>query len=176
MVPLTEVVSGGSRQSSQNFCIQSQEFRMEMSTQTCSFSNAASLPSPLRLVGPDSQNNRRYLRGGGGAAHSSPVQVFGRSWGVPVAIGSGIRGCLELEAGGGGGRGGGAIVLVCTYFGRRNFNMLPDNSRPTIYLYYLKDTNVFRHQTVRCFVVQLPCCDSPQNQNQRGKNARKQLL
>jgi hypothetical protein len=54
--------------------------------------------------------------------------------------------------------------------------MLPDNSRPTIYLYYLKDTNVFRHQTVRCFVVQLPCCDSPQNQNQRGKKARKQLL
>jgi hypothetical protein len=117
MVPLTEVVSGGSRQSSQNFCIQSQEFRMEMSTQTCSFSNAASLPSPLRLVGPDSQNSRRYLRGGGGVVHSSPVQVFGRSRGVPVAvaIGGGIRGCLELEAGGGGGRGGGAIVLFCTY-------------------------------------------------------------
>lgn len=83
----------------------------------CSFSNAASLPSPLRLVGPDSQNSRRYLRGGGGDVHSSPVQVFGRSWGVPVAvaIGGGIRGCLELEAGGGGGRGGGAIVLFCTY-------------------------------------------------------------
>jgi hypothetical protein len=135
MVHLTEVVSGGSRQSSQKLYIQSQEFPMEMSTQTCSFSNAASLPSPLRLVGPDSQNSRRYLRGGGGDVHSSPVQVFGRSWGVPVAvaIGGGIRGCLELEAGGGGGRGGGAIVLFCTYFGRRNFNMLQDNSRPTIY-------------------------------------------